>query len=145
MKRIAVVLSLVFVMIIPLYAKGELKDFFKSLSNEQKQKLKEMRKQNQTEIKSHASQIKQYMQEMRTALQSNVIDQSKVNGLIDKIGALRIEMQKKRIANQIKMLQVLTPEQKKQFMQIMESKKKEIGSKMRGKRRPRSKKDQDIE
>lgn len=132
-------------MIIPLYAKGELKDFFKSLSNEQKQKLKEMRKQNQTEIKSHASQIKQYMQEMRTALQSNVIDQSKVNGLIDKIGALRIEMQKKRIANQIKMLQVLTPEQKKQFMQIMESKKKEIGSKMRGKRRPRSKKDQDIE
>ncbi len=82
-----------------------------NLSEEQVKKLQDLSLKYQKEMLElrNALQVKQL--ELRTLLLSKEPDQDKINSMVEEIGKLRTDIQKKALDYQIQMRKIFTPEQ----------------------------------
>jgi Spy/CpxP family protein refolding chaperone len=84
------------------------------LTDEQKQKMHDLRSQNQKEMIPMQANLKVMRIELQDLISSGA-SQSDVNAKIDQIGKLRTDIQKKRVANMMAVRNVLTKEQRDYF------------------------------
>jgi Spy/CpxP family protein refolding chaperone len=88
-----------------------------NLTDEQQQQIKQIRSFNAREQIQRQNQIRELRAEMRTAMTQDQVDRSKINNLIDQIGALEIAGNKERAATMIAIREVLSEEQRLLFDQ----------------------------
>ena len=74
-------------------------------------------------MKSLHEQMKQYGKELKEAMQADSPDQTKIDTILEKVSGIRLQIAKKRTANMIAMLKILTPEQRKKFQELNKQKK----------------------
>jgi len=132
MKRLVLVVIILLGFTVQAYAKGEYKDFFNSLSDDQKKQLKALREQNKEGMKSLHEQMKQYGKELKEAMQTDSPDQSKIDSILEKVSSIRLQIAKKRTANMIAMLKILTPEQRKKFQELNKQMKGKLKGRQKG-------------
>ncbi|NQY99683.1 MAG: Spy/CpxP family protein refolding chaperone [Bdellovibrionales bacterium] len=92
-----------------------------NLSDEQKSSLKEMRKANKGQMKELRQQKKAARLELKEAMGSDA-SESKLRALHTKLQELRKETATKRFENLLKIRKVLTPKQRKKFVELRASK-----------------------
>lgn len=88
-----------------------------SLTDDQKEQIKEIRNAKTREQIQRQNQVRELRAQLITAMSQDQVDQNQVNGLIDRIGALRISGEKDRAATLIAIREVLTDEQRLIFDQ----------------------------
>jgi Spy/CpxP family protein refolding chaperone len=81
------------------------------LSEEQAKKLQDLKLEVQKEMLDVKSSLKAKALELQTLLLSKEPDQAKVSSLLEEIGQIRTDMQKKAVDYQIEMREILTEEQ----------------------------------
>lgn len=89
------------------------------LTSEQKAKIQTIRDEVKTNISSNRDQLKAIKTQIREMVTSDTIDQAKLDSLIQQKTTLMASMMKSRITMQNQIYNLLTPEQKKQFSDLM--------------------------
>ncbi|MCF8464502.1 MAG: Spy/CpxP family protein refolding chaperone [Flavobacteriales bacterium] len=103
-----------------------------NLTDQQKAKIKSIKDENRKKCEPQREEMKQLrskLHEMKTSEKPNVDD---INSLIDLLASKKAEIEKEKIASEIKVRSILTPEQRKavdekhaENMKIREEKQKE--------------------
>ena len=87
------------------------------LTDEQKEKIDEINLASSKEFTQRQNKINELEAQLTTTLTGDNVDKSKADKLIDEIGKLRAENRKERIADHLKIRELLTDKQKLIFDQ----------------------------
>lgn len=91
------------------------------LNDEQKAKVQPIMDQLKTTMKSTSGQMQDLSSQLEQQMQAATMDQSAIDGLVDKKTKLIGDMMKAKFAAQGQIFAVLTPEQKTQLQGMMKS------------------------
>lgn len=81
-----------------------------NITTEQRTKMRDLRNQHQKEMIPLRADLRVARIELRELIQKSAAE-STINAKIDQIGTLRTQLEKKRVAHQLEMRSLLTPEQ----------------------------------
>ena len=90
---------------------------------EQKQKMQDIRAQYQDRISQHQQQVRQTQQQLQQLLSSNA-PETEIRQKYDELIRLKQEMSKLQFEIILQVREVLTPEQRRQFADIMEQRRR---------------------
>lgn len=96
------------------------------LSKEQEDKFKKQTEDMQKELKPQREQVKKIGDELKTELEKDAPDRTRVHNQIREISRIRTEMQLKRMDTLLDLRKSLTPEQKKRFKTMAHPKERRI-------------------
>jgi Spy/CpxP family protein refolding chaperone len=82
------------------------------LTDEQKAKIEEIKLASGKESLQRQNKMSELEAQLTTALSQDKVDKNKVNNLIDEIGKLRTDSRKARVADHLKIRELLTEKQK---------------------------------
>ena len=108
-----------------------------TLTEDQQKQIKDLKTQVEKEILPLKSELQVKSAELKQLLVAEKSDKAAINKKIDEIGSLRAQIQKKRIENQLKVRDLLTPEQRVMFDKRILAGRKQFRNRnfpMRGKR-----------
>lgn len=89
------------------------------LTQEQRERFKAQNEKMKESLKADRSEVKQLAEKLKSELQLDQPDRSRVHGLIKQISAKRSEMEIKRMDALLEMRQGLTPEQRGKFKTLL--------------------------
>ena len=90
------------------------------LSDEQRQSVREIKKENLEQMKASRQQMMEVRKELREASSADNYDASKIRELADKKAKLMADMTVKRVEIMQRIRSELTPEQQKEFAEMKE-------------------------
>ena len=90
------------------------------LSDEQRQSVREIKKENREQMKASRQQMMEVHKELREASSADNYDASKVRELADKKAKLMADITVKRVEIMQRIRSELTPEQQKEFAEMKE-------------------------
>ncbi|EAW36676.1 Spy/CpxP family protein refolding chaperone [Lyngbya sp. PCC 8106] len=90
---------------------------------EQKQKMEDIRAKYQAQISQHKQQVRQTQQQLQELLSTNA-SESQIRQKYDELSRLKQEMSKLQFEIILQVREVLTPEQRRQFAEIMEQRRR---------------------
>jgi Spy/CpxP family protein refolding chaperone len=90
---------------------------------EQKQKMEDIRAQYQDQISQHKQQVRQTQQQLQEMLSTNA-SENQIRQKYDELIRLKQEMSKLQFEIILQVREVLTPEQRRQFADIMEQRRR---------------------
>jgi len=90
------------------------------LSDEQRQSVREIKKQNREQMKNNREQMMEIRKELREASSADNYDAAKVRELADKKAKLMADMTVKRVEIMQRIRSELTPEQQREFAKMKE-------------------------
>jgi len=83
-----------------------------NLTDEQRKTMQEMRLKHQKELIPIQGKLKEKRLDLKAEMMADEPNQSKINSIVDEIGKLRTELQKKQIAHRLAIRNILTDEQR---------------------------------
>jgi periplasmic protein CpxP/Spy len=100
-----------------------------NLTPQQTQQIKALQDQNQSTRQANMDQLKQLNQEMQTLLSGNAAN-FQITAKFDQIQALRQQFARDHFEQTLKVREILNPEQRQKFAQLMQSKRDKFRDRM---------------
>jgi Spy/CpxP family protein refolding chaperone len=100
-----------------------------NLTPQQTQQIKALQDQTQSNRKANMQQLQQLNQEMQTLLSGNAAN-FQITAKFDQIQALRQQYARERFEQTLKVCEILNPEQRQKFSQLMQSKRDKFRDRM---------------
>jgi len=100
-----------------------------NLTPQQTQQIKALQDQTQSNRKANMQQLQQLNQEMQTLLSGNAAN-FQITAKFDQIQALRQQYARERFEQTLKVREILNPEQRQKFSQLMQSKRDKFRDRM---------------
>jgi Spy/CpxP family protein refolding chaperone len=100
-----------------------------NLTAEQEQKLQTMRDSSKRELFSMRNELKTAVWDIQDEFKKDTVDKNKINALTDKMADIEKQIIKIRTEHMFKLKEILTPEQFKKLIMLLEKHKASMGKK----------------